>query len=183
MRKLASIPELWVALVIVIVAMVAQLDNPEILVTIAFVIFLVLVARTGYKAIVQRLDARADKIKSELDEAVRLREEAQALLAGYQRQQRDAAKGAEAILTQARAEASQMAGQTEAELKATLERRARLAEAKIAQAEAEALQGVRDAAVEVATAATRRLIAESLDETSAEAIVDQAIDDLGKKLH
>ena len=153
------------------------------MVTIAFVIFLVLVARVAYKAIVQRLDSRADKIKAELDEAVRLREEAQTLLAGYQRKQRDAAKEAEAILTQARAEAEQMAGQTEADLKATLERRTRLAEAKIAQAESEALQGVREAAVEVAAATTRRLIAESLDPQSAETLVDQAIEDLGKKLH
>ena len=183
MRKLAAIPELWIALVIVIVAMVAQLENPEILVTIAFVIFVILVARTAYKAIVQRLDARADKIKTELDEAVRLREEAQALLAGYQRKQRDAAKEAEAILVRARAEAEQMAAQTEADLKAMLERRTRLAEAKIAQAEADAMHAVRDAAVEVAAAATRRLIAESLDAQSAEALVDQAIDDLGKKLH
>ncbi len=182
-RKLASIPELWVALVIVIVAMVVQLEDPEILVTIAFVIFVVLIARTSYKAITGQLDARADKIKAELDEAVRLREEAQTLLAGYQRKQRDAAKEAAAILTQARAEAEQMTGQTEADLKATLERRTRLAEAKIAQAEAEALQSVREAAVEVATAATRRLIAESLDPQSAEALVDQAIEDLGKKLH
>ena len=183
MRKIARIPELWIALVIVVGAMVAQLDNPEILVTIAFVIFLVLVARTAYKAVVQRLDARAEKIKAELDEAVRLREEAQALLAGYQRKQRDAAKGAEAILAQARAEAEQVASQTEADLKVSLERRTLLAEAKIAQAEAEALQGVREAAVEVATTATRRLISESLDQQSADALVDQAIDDLGKKLH
>ena len=183
MRKLAAIPELWIALVIVIVAMALQLDNPELLVTIAFVIFVVLIARVSYKAVVGQLDARAEKIKAELDEAVRLREEAQTLLAGYQRKQRDAAKEAAAILTQARAEAEQMTGQTEADLKATLERRTRLAEAKIAQAEAEALQSVREAAVEVATAATRRLIAESLDPQSADALVNQAIEDLGKKLH
>ena len=183
MRKLASIPELWVALLIVIVAMVVQVENPEILVTIAFVIFVVLIARASYKAITRQLDSRAEKIKAELDEAVRLREEAQTLLAGYQRKQRDAANEAAAILTQARAEAEQMTGQTEADLKATLERRTRLAEAKIAQAEAEALQSVREAAVEVATAATRRLIAESLDPQSADALVDQAIADLGKKLH
>jgi F-type H+-transporting ATPase subunit b len=151
-------------------------------VALAFVLFVALIAKKGYQLISQALDQRAERIKTELDEAVRLREEAQALLAGYQRQQRDAAREAEDIVEHAKAEAARIAEQAESDLAAALERRTRLAEVKISQAEGQALAEVRNLAVDMALAATRRLMAENLDESRAESLIDEAIAELGAKL-
>jgi F-type H+-transporting ATPase subunit b len=158
-------------------------SEPEFWVLVAFVVFVAAVAGKAYKAITQRLDERAAKIKGELDEAVRLREEAQALLASYQRKQRDAAAEAEAIVARAGAEAERLAEEAEAELKATLNRRAELALARIGQAEAQAANDVRDLAIEVASNAARRLLVESLDQGRADQLVDKAITEAAHKLH
>ncbi len=152
-------------------------------VAVAFVLFVALIAKRGYRFITEGLDKRAGRIKTELDEAVRLREEAQALLAGYQRKQRDAVSEAEEIVERARREAARIAEQAEQDLAAALERRTRLAEAKISQAEAQALAEVRNQAVDMALAATRRLMAENLDQSRAEALIDEAIAELGDKLN
>lgn len=149
----------------------------------AFVLFVALIAKRGYKFITEGLDKRAGRIKTELDEAVRLREEAQALLAGYQRKQRDAVRDAEEIVERARREAARIAEQAEEDLAAALERRTRVAEIKISQAEAQALAEVRNQAVDMALAATRRLLAENLDQSRAEALIDEAIAELGDKLN
>lgn len=150
---------------------------------LAFVVFVLALAKKGYQMITAELDARAERIKNELEEAVRLREEAQALLARYQRKQRDAIQEAEEILEHARAEAKRIAEQSQVELDAALERRTRLAESKIAQAEAQALAEVRDLAVDVALDATRSLIAEKLEAERAKALVEDAIAELRDKLH
>lgn len=152
-------------------------------VAVAFVLFVALIAKRGYKFITEGLDKRAGRIKTELDEAVRLREEAQALLAGYQRKQRDAVRDAEEIVERARREAARIAAQAEEDLAAALERRTRVAEIKISQAEAQALAEVRNQAVDMALAATRRLLAENLDQSRAEALIDEAIAELGDKLN
>ncbi len=152
-------------------------------VAVAFVLFVALIAKRGYQFITVGLDKRAGRIKTELDEAVRLREEAQALLAGYQRKQRDAVRDAEEIVERAKREAARIAEQAEEDLAAALERRTRLAEAKISQAEAQALAEVRNQAVDMALAATRRLMAENLDQSRAETLIDEAIAELGDKLN
>ncbi len=152
-------------------------------VAVAFVLFVALIAKRGYRFIAEGLDKRAGRIKTELEEAVRLREEAQALLAGFQRKQRDAVRDAEEIVERAKREAARIAEQAETDLAAALERRTRLAEAKISQAEAQALAEVRNQAVDMALAATRRLMAENLDQSRAEALIDEAIAELGDKLN
>ena len=152
-------------------------------VAIAFVAFIALVGKRVYAMITAGLDKRAEAIRTELDEAVRLREEAQALLAGYQRKQRDAVGEAEEIVEHAKAEAAHLAEQAEKDLEAALERRIKQAEEKIAQAEAQAVAEVRDLAVDVAIEATRQLIAKNLDETKTTTLVDEAIADLDEKLH
>jgi F-type H+-transporting ATPase subunit b len=158
-------------------------SEPEFWVLVAFVVFVAAVGGKAYKAITQRLDERAAKIKGELDEAVRLREEAQALLASYQRKQRDAAAEAEAIVARAGAEAERLAAEAEADLKATLDRRAELALARIGQAEGQAANDVRDLVIEVASNAARRLLVESLDQGRADQLVDKAIAEAADKLH
>ncbi len=124
-------------------------STPEFWVAVAFVFFVGLLFKPGSKFVIGALDERAERIRSQLDEAQRLREEAQHLLAEYQRKQRQALQDAEAILNQARATAERHREDSAAELAQTLERRERQAMDRIAQAEAEALAEVRAVAVAV----------------------------------
>lgn len=148
--------------------------------------FIIAVAALVYKAapgITAALDARAAKIKAELDEAQRLREDAQRTLAEYQRKQRDALKEAEQIVAQGRAEAERAAEQAQRDLAAALERRQRLAMEKIALAESRATAEVRNTAVDVAITAVRRILAETLDAERKRKLVDDAIAELPQLLH
>lgn len=136
-----------------------------------------------HRTIAGSLDKRAADIAAELDEARRLREEAQQLLASYQRKQREAMKEAEDIISQAKAEAEQLAKETRANMEAQVERRTKLAEDKIAQAEAQAVNDVRSAAAEVAIGAARRVIAEKVDAGKDAQLIEKSIADLASKLH
>jgi F-type H+-transporting ATPase subunit b len=118
-----------------------------------------------------------------LDEAEKLREDAQSLLAEYQRKQHAAAEEAAGIVAQAKAEAERIREQAEADLEQALKRREQQAIEKIAQAEAEALGEVRNQAVDLAMAASRRLLADNIDEGKAARLVDEAIKDLSGRLH
>lgn len=129
------------------------------------------------------LDERGAGIAKELDEARRLREEAQQVLASYQRKQREAMKEAEDIVAQAKAEAEAMAKETRDNLKAQVERRTQMAEQKIAQAEVQAMNEVRAVAADVAIEAARRLIAEKVDTSRDAEIIEKSIADLTAKLH
>src|SRR5262249_28167701 len=148
-----------------------------------FVIFLAVAGKPIYRAIAKQLDSRAERIKGELDEARRLRDEAEQLLADNQRMRRDAAKEAEAILAHARSEAARLRSESEASLAATMARREKMALDKIAQAEAQAVQEVRAEAVDLAVAATRKLLARMLDRQRSDALVDAAIAEVEKRLH
>ncbi|PKP72613.1 MAG: ATP F0F1 synthase subunit B [Alphaproteobacteria bacterium HGW-Alphaproteobacteria-6] len=136
-----------------------------------------------HRTIAGSLDKRAADIAAELDEARRLREEAQQLLASYQRKQREAMKEAEDIISQAKAEAEQLAKETRANMEAQVERRTKLAEDKIAQAETQAVNDVRSAAAEVAIGAARRIIAEKVDAGADAKLIEKSIADLASKLH
>jgi F-type H+-transporting ATPase subunit b len=163
--------------------MMALIHDPEFWVAVAFV---VVVAVGGYKlapAIAKSLDERAARIKAELEEAQRLRDDAQQTLAEYQRKQRDALKEAEDIIAHAKAEAERIGKQAALDLEAALERRTRQAEEKITQEEAKALAQVRGAAVDVAIAAARQIIARQLDAKSGGALIDEAIAALPQQLH
>jgi F-type H+-transporting ATPase subunit b len=129
------------------------------------------------------LDARAARIASELDEARKLREEAQGLLADYERKRRDAEKEAEAILAQARVEAEAFVVETRQKLAETIARRGRMAEQKIAQAEVQAVKEVRAAAAELAIAAATRIIADQVQGAKADQLVDASIANLKDRLH
>jgi F-type H+-transporting ATPase subunit b len=151
-----------------------------------FIAFLILVAAVGKKmcaALFSGLDARADRIRAQLREAEKLREDAQSLLADYQRKQRAAAQESEAIVAQAKNEAQRMREQAHADLEQALKRREQQALQKIAQAEAEALDEVRKQAVDLALAASARLMADNLDDDRAARLVDDAIKDLPEKMH
>ena len=150
---------------------------------LAFVVFVAAVFKPVSRMMGAALDGRAEKIKQELEEAVRLREEAQTLLAGYERRQNEALKEAEDILAHAKEEAERQARQAGEALEELIRRREAQAMDRIARAEEEAAADVRNAAVELAIAATRKLISSELDEDHQQALVDEAIGELGDKLH
>lgn len=158
-------------------------STPENWAAIGFVVFVALVGKRAWVFITGWLDGRSGEIKARLDEAMKLREEAQALLASYERKQRDAEKEAGEIIAQAREEAARMAAEAALAVEASVERRQQSAMDRIASAEAKALKEVRDTAIDVAIRSAQRLIAEELDEDKADKMVDDAIKELDKKLH
>ncbi len=154
----------------------------EFWLAIAFMLFVAAVAKPVAKMISEALDARSAKIQGELDEAEHLREEAQTLLATYERKQRDATLEAEDILAHAEAEARRLAETAARDLTEALKRREQLALDKIAQAEAQAIDEVRDAAIDLALKTTRELIVRNLDDNRAQALIEGAIKELPQKL-
>ncbi len=159
------------------------LESAETWVLVAFLFFLVALFKPIKKMLTSKLDGRAEAIKSELDEAQRLREEAQHTLAEYQRKQRDALKEAEAILAEAREEAVRIGKATSERTDELLRRREQQALDMIAAAEAQALADVRALAAEVAIDATRQLLTDAVAGADGDALVDQAIADLPSKLN
>ncbi|MHA1538838.1 MAG: F0F1 ATP synthase subunit B family protein [Alphaproteobacteria bacterium] len=159
------------------------IKNAEFWVAVSFLIFVAFVLWKGLKPMLGALDARAAKIKQELDDAQGLREEAQKLLAEYQRKERDAASEAEAMLAHAREEAGRLRAKAAEDLKASIARREAQALDRIAQAEAQAEADVRAEAVNLAIAATRHLLADKLDAKEAGKLVDNSIKELPGKLH
>ena len=155
--------------------------TPDISVAIAFVIFVVLVAWKGTKKLTAGLDQRANAIRKQLDETQNLREEAQAALASYQRQQRDALAEADEIVAQAKADAERMKVQAENVLTATIKRREEQAVERIAQAEATAIKDVRDQAIELAIGVATKIITEKMTKTVQNELVKDASEDLIKK--
>ena len=154
--------------------------TPDISVAIAFVIFVVLVAWKGTKKLTAGLDQRADAIRKQLDETQNLREEAQAALASYQRQQRDALAEADEIVAQAKADAERLKVQAENVLTATIKRREEQAVERIAQAEATAIKDVRDQAIELAIGVATKIITEKMTKTVQNELVKDASEDLMK---
>jgi len=159
------------------------LREGEFWVLVAFVIAISFLVYKTRGAALAALDQRATKIKSGLDEAQRLAEEAQKSLAQYQLRQRDALKESEAIVAQARAEAARFLAQARIDLAAALDRRRRMAVERIALDEAKAVTEVRDQAIEVAVAAVRRILARDLDAGNRAALIDRAIAALPETLH
>lgn len=159
-----------------------MLQSAETWVAVAFLIFLAIVLYYGLRPILRALDARAERIRKDIEQAEQLREEAQRQLADYKRRQREGQREAEAIIEHAKVEAKRMRQQAEADLKAQLDRREQLTEEKIRQAEQKAIQEIRDRAVDIAMAASARLMRENLSEKRANELLDEAIDDLPKRL-
>lgn len=152
-------------------------------VAVSFVIFVAAVARPVGRLIAAGLDKRSQQIKEELDNAVKLREEAQALLASFQRKQRDAIKEAEDIIARAQAEADIMLVQAEKALEVALNQRIESAMDKIVQAEKSMVQEVKEHAIDIAISASHALIREQLDRSTSEALFDGAVQDIRKKMH
>ncbi len=161
-----------------------MLATPELWVLVSFALFVALLVY--YKIptkIVKALDDRADRIRSELAEARRLRDEAEAILTDYQRRRTEAEREAEDIVATARKEAQFYAEEQRKALAETLARRVKLAEEKITRAEEQAIQDIRSRSVDVAIAAAETLIANKLKGKSAESLVEKSVREIGTKLN
>lgn len=151
---------------------------------IGLVGFFAILWRAGvHKALAKSLDGRADAIRNELDEARRLREEAQEMLARIERQQRDAANEADEIVKKAKQDAEFIRENAKKELAARIERRTVLAEQRIAQAEAQAAKDVKALAADLAVEAAAKLLAENLTKTQRNALVKDATGELAERLN
>lgn len=161
-----------------------SLGNTDFVVLIAFLIFIAILVY--YKVpgmLTGLLDKRSAGIQSELDEARRLRDEAQSVLASYERKQKDVAAQADRILAHAKEEASTAAELAKEDLKKSIARRIAAAEDQIASAQAAAIKDVRDQAVTVAVAAARDVIAKNMTATEGNKLIDSAISEVEAKLH
>lgn len=161
-----------------------MLSDPVFWVAVSFALFIAMLVYFKVPAMaLGALDKRADTIRDELEAAQKLREEAQALLAEYQRKQNDAEKEAEAIVEQARRESELIATENQEKMAQIIERQTALAEIKIAQAEVQAIKDVRNAASELAIEAARQLIAKEVSGSKGTALIDQSIKNLKSHLN
>jgi F-type H+-transporting ATPase subunit b len=158
--------------------------DAEFWVAVAFVIFIgVLIYVRAHKMAISAIDARRARIEAELDDARRLREEAQAVLAQYQQKQREADTEAAAIIAGAKAEAERLTAEAKTKMDEFLDRRTKMAETKIAQAEAQAVADVRAAATEAAVAAAEKILKETVPGSIADDLISKGIGDLKGKLN
>jgi len=164
--------------------MFEAMQETENWVALAFILFLGLLAYLGvHRKITDSLDQRQARIKGELDEARRLKEEAQALLAEFQRKGREAEKEAEAIIAGAKAEAERIAAEAKTRMEDFVSRRTKMAETKITQAEAQAVADVRSAAADAAVAAAEKILSVAAKGEVAVNLLRQGIEDVKKKLN
>lgn len=162
----------------------ALVEDPTFWVAVALVLFIALLVWKKVPGLIAgALDKHAAMIRRQLDEARALKDEAQALLAQHQREQRDAAKRAEELIAAAEREAKLITSEAERGLEELIARRTAVARDKIAQAEAGAVKEVRQAAASVAAAAAAELIAAHLKSKDHDALVTDAIANLDKSVH
>ncbi|HEY2891311.1 MAG TPA: F0F1 ATP synthase subunit B [Dongiaceae bacterium] len=159
------------------------LHDPETWIAVSFVAFLALAGRAIARIVNKGLDERGAKIRRDLEEARRLRSEAEALLAEYKKKQQDAAREAGDILQHAREEAELFRKEAATSLSGALGRRERMALDKITQAEAQAVAEVRSQAVDLAVSAAQRILEQQMAGPKAASLIDQSIAELDRKLH
>ncbi len=184
-KRMAKVPENWllVSAFAFVIAGSSITEDANFWILIAFVTFIGVFGRKAWSAITKALDGRRDKIQADLDEAQRLREEAQGVLAQYERKRREAEAEALQMVEHAKVEAERHANDAKRALEETMRRREEAAMQRIQQAETDALREVREAAASLAVEATAQLIRENLDEARADAMIERSIREMSEKLH
>jgi F-type H+-transporting ATPase subunit b len=159
-------------------------QEPETWVAIAFILLMCVFAYLGvHHTVFKALDHRSERIKNEIDEARRLKEEAAKVLADYRARRASAEREAEEIVAGARAEAERLAAEAKAKMEDFVARRTKTAENKIAMAEAQALADVRAAAADAAVTAASTILSKSVKGQVADELLAKGIAELGQKLH
>lgn len=161
-----------------------KLSNTDFIVAISFLLFIGVLFYFNVPSIIGGLlDKRAETIQSELDEAKALRDEAQALLASYERKHAEVQEQADRIVAQAKQSAEEFAAQAKIDLEKSIERRLQAAQDQIASAEAGAVKQVRDEAARVAISAAGEVIAKEMSAAKSDDLIDEAIKTVQAKLH
>ncbi len=161
-----------------------SLQNTNFVVLIGFLVFCgVLIYLKVPAKLTGMLDARAIQIKSELNEARALREEAKTILASYERKQKDVAAQADRIVAQAREEAMAAAAQAKADLQTSIARKLASANDQIVSAEAQAIRQVREQAIAIAVAAAGDVLAKQMTAETTSASIDAAIAQVEARFH
>ncbi len=161
-----------------------SLRNTDFVVLLAFLLFIAVLFYFKVPSLLGgMLDQRAAGIKSELDEARKLREEAQTLLASYERKQKEVQEQADRIVAAAKEEATAAGAQARVDLEKSVARRMAAAADQIGSAEAAAIKEVRDQAAAIAVAAARDVIAKQMSAADGNARIDDAIAQVDAKLH
>ena len=159
-------------------------EEPETWVAIAFIILMGLFGYLGvHRTVLKALDNRSARIKGELDDARRLKEEAAKVLEEYKARRASAEREAEDIITTARTEAERIATEAKAKMEDFVARRTRTAESKIALTEAQALADVRAAAAEAAVAAAANIMSQSVKGQVADELLAKGIAEVKQKLN
>ncbi|MEP3346841.1 MAG: F0F1 ATP synthase subunit B [Litoreibacter sp.] len=184
MKKLLALTALLPAPALAADGPFFSLRNTDFVVLLAFILFIAVLFYFKVPSMLGGLlDKRAEGIQSELNEAKALREEAQTLLASYERKQKEVAEQADRIVAEAKREAEAAAAQAKEDLKVSIERRLQSAEDQIASAEASAVREVRDRAVSVAIAAASDVVAAKTTAADQNSLIDDAIAQVKDKLH
>lgn len=158
--------------------------TPEFWVGVSFFIFLAIVWKVGgFRAMTEGLDDRGRRIRAELGEAKRLREEAAGVLADYKRRRDEAEREAAAIVASAREEAERTAQEAQSRMADFVRRRTAAAEAKIAQAETQATAQVRAAAADAAVQASETILRERMTGQAAQDLISRSLADVRTKLN
>lgn len=157
--------------------------NETFWVAVAFFIFIGMVFRPVGRLLGAALDKRAEKIKSDLDEAEKVKEDAQALLVNYQRKHKESTEEAEEIIARAKSEAERIVASAKARVEEEIAKKTEIALQKIAQAEAAVVNEIKNNAIDITLSAARSIIVENLDRESAEEIIHQAISGIDRKFH
>jgi len=158
--------------------------EPETWVAIAFVILMAAFAWLGiHRTVLTALDHRAERIKAELDDARRLKEEAAKVLAEYKAKRATAEREADEIVTNAKAEAERIAAEAKTKMEDFVARRTKTAESKIAMAEAQALADVRAAAADAAAQAASTILSQSVKGPVADDLLTKGIAEVRQKLN
>ena len=153
-------------------------------VAVAFLILLGVFAYLGlHRTVLRALDHRRDRIKNELDDAKKLKDEAAKLLAEYRARRESAVREADEIISNAQAEAERIAAEAKTRMEEFVARRTKMAETKIAQAEAQAVADVRAAAADAAVSAASSILANTVKGSSADALINQGIAEVRQKLN
>lgn len=161
-----------------------SLKNTDFVVLLGLIVFVAILVYFKVPGMIGgMLDKRAEGIQSELDEARALRDEAQSLLASYERKQREVQEQADRIVAAAKEEATVAAEEARADLAKSLERRMAAAEEQIANAQSAAIKEVRDQSVTVAMSVAREMIAKQMTAAQANGLIDSAIEEVDAKLH
>ena len=151
---------------------------------VAFVILIAVFIYLGvHTKLTDALDHRAARIKAELDDARRLKDEAQKLVAEYRAKRESAVKEAEEIVASAKSEAERIAAEARVRMEEFVARRTKMAETKIAQAEAQAVADVRAAAADAAVSAAARILTQTVRGQTAETLLTQGIAEVRQKLN